>query len=423
MQPDVPIGQFKLIFRRAFDKFFDALTGNPYLGDFLKNADLQRLKEQQQLNFLDAVQEGGERFFAHYRGLAAMHYDNGLPYVEYRASFSLLQTLLLEESNALGCGRAMREAIYAYIRSAKNASAAGYLERMLQKDEKTLNRQLSQQLDIPVVKEHLYWVLHIIEDIRTLNGFPDIAFDHRQCEFGRWFAGDDAQKYISDPSVRETIETTHRDIHLTTQNIYRSIQQQDYHKIFIDYIILVRQSMYLYSELNLNVTQQELIEKGTKDVLTGLLNRRNLEQVLESEIHLHALTERTFCVVMFDLDHFKSVNDTFGHQAGDAVLVTFSGLLRQMTRTTDALFRYGGEEFFAILPGTTPGDACKLAEKIRTAFAAHRFEGRLAELRSSVSIGITHYAPELQDDSAQLILRADLKLYRAKQLGRNRTEC
>ena len=423
VQMDVPADRFERLFRRAFDKCFDVLTHNPYLWDFLKNADLDRLKKMQLQNFLDAIREEGKCFFEHYKRLGMMHHDNGLPYVEYRASFSLLQGLLIEEANAFDSSRAMRDTISTYIKYAKNASAAGYLERMLQKDQNTLDRQLSQQLDIPAVKDHLHWILHVIDDIRTLNVHPDIEFDHRHCKFGRWLAGEDAERYIGDRTLRETIESTHRDIHLTTRNIYRSIEQEEYHKIFIDYIILVRQSMYLYSELNLNVTQQELIDKGTKDALTGLLNRRSLEKVLESEIHLHALTEGHFSVAMFDIDHFKDINDTYGHQAGDAVLTDFALLLREMTRKSDKLFRYGGEEFFIVLPGMQPDEAYHLAENIRRAFASHRFKGPIAGLQSSVSIGVASYAPELRETPGQLILRADRNLYRAKRRGRNRTEC
>jgi diguanylate cyclase (GGDEF)-like protein len=422
VQTTASIPRFERILSSAFDKFYDVLTKNPYLGDFLKDADLVRLKQLQRQNFIDAVSDDEEAFFARYKRLGVKHHDDGLPYVEYRQSFSFLQTLLIEEANTLGNDRALRNAVYGYIEHAKNASAAGYLERMLEKDTNTLDRQLHQHIDIRAVKDHLHWILHVIEDIRTLNATPSIEFDCRKCDFGRWIVGEEARRYFPDDALRTTIEATHRDIHLTTHNIYRSILQKDYHKIFIDYIILVRQSMYLYSELNLNVTQQELIEESSKDTLTGLLNRRYLEDIIASEIHLHTLTSDTFCVAMFDLDHFKKINDTFGHQTGDTVIRAFADLLRRQTRKTDKLFRYGGEEFLAVLPGTSLTEAVRLIDKMRVAFENSCINGIDQTVPKSVSCGIAQYSPADKSDFRHLIAEADRKLYRAKQLGRNRTE-
>jgi len=414
----VPITRFETLLSGVFDKFYDVLTQNPYLGDFLKNANLARLKQLQRQNFIDAVSDDDEAFFARYKRLGIKHHDDGLPYVEYRKSFSFLQTLLLDEAD----DPALRDTVYSYIDCAKNASAAGYLERMLEKDTNTLDRQLHQHIDIRAVKDHLHWILHVIDDIRALNAAPSIEFDCRKCDFGRWIVSDEARRYFPDDALRATIEATHRDIHLTTHNIYRSILQKDYHKIFIDYIILVRLSMYLYSELNLYVTQQELIDEGSKDTLTGLLNRRYLDDVIASEIHLHKLTDDDFCVAMFDLDHFKKINDSYGHQSGDLVLKSFAQLLKHQTRKTDKLFRYGGEEFLAVLPGTSIDEARKLVEKLRLAFGKCRIGGIDPTVPLSVSCGISEYTPGDKCDCYYLISEADRKLYRAKQLGRNRTE-
>ena len=412
--------RFEALLRRAFDRFYEALIHNPYLGDFLKEADLGRLKQQQLLNFLDSLSDDDAAFFERYRRLGSLHHDLGLPYVEYREAFLNLQAFLIEE----GCddeSRQMREATYGYIQQALNGSAAGYLEKLLQKDEITLHRQIDRQIDMAAVKDHLYWIVRVISDIRGLSETPAVELDPQQCKFGQWLQSAEAEQYIENMATRLVIEQTHRDVHFTTRNLYRSIRRRDYHKILIDYIILVRQSMYLYSELNANVTQQDLIEKVARDSLTGLLNRRWLDEIFESEIRLHTLTNDTFSIAMFDLDYFKAVNDTFGYQAGDKVLEQFAIVLRANTRKTDKLFRYGGEEFLAIFPGTVAQEAFILAEAIRKAFEAIRMEAIAEHLQLSVSIGIAEFSEEHRCDHRQLINIADQKLYDAKQGGRNRT--
>lgn len=418
---DIPVTVFSSLLRKAFDRFYAELIASPYLSDFLKDADLEHLKAAQLANFLESVQDDESIFFLRYKHLGYLHFEQGLPYVEYHDAFNLLHKFLIEAEEELSDAHCVHDAIDIYIQRAKNASAAGYLEPTLENDCKTLRRQIAQQIDIKAVKEHLQWILEVIDDIRRMNTHPEIEFDYHECKCGRWLYSEEAEKYIDDPQVRMEILQTHHEIHQITRNIYRSIARRDYHKIFIDYIILVRQSMYLYSELNINVTQQSLIEDVSKDALTGLMNRRYLNEVLKSEVHLYSLNAATFSVVMFDLDRFKTINDTCGHQAGDAVIVAFADVLKQHVRKTDNLFRYGGEEFLAVLPGTTAEEAGRVSEKVRTDFGAREWEGCLKAMTVTVSSGVSEYSERLKENPRRVIFEADMNLYRAKQLGRNRT--
>jgi len=421
---NISVSVFELILVRVFDRFFTELTADPYHADFLKEADFKRLKEAQRINFIESVGDDKDAFFLRYKSLGRFHFEKGLSYVEYYDAFNMLRRLLTEEAEESGGiedARTVREAIETYIKSAINASAAGYLDETLENDRITLLRQISQQFDIVAIKEHLQWVLDVIDDIRQMNARPSVKFDEERCNCGRWLNSSEFEKFFEDPLVRQEIMQKHHDIHMVTRNIYRSIEREDYHKIFIDYINMVRQSMYLYQELNFNVTQQSLIEDVSKDALTGLLNRRYLNEVLKSEVHLHALSGGAFTVVMFDLDYFKTVNDTCGHQAGDDVIVTFAGLLTRHLRKTDNIFRYGGEEFLVILPGTTAEEAFTLCEKIRSDFAKLTWSGCLEKMPITVSIGISQYTDALKDNPRRVIFDADKNLYRAKALGRNQT--
>jgi len=421
---NISVSVFELILVRVFDRFFTELTADPYHADYLKEADLKRLKEVQRINFIESVGDDKEAFFLRYKSLGRFHFERGLPYVEYYDAFNMLRRLLTEEAEESGGienAKTVREAIETYIKNAINAGAAGYLDETLENDRITLLRQISQQFDIVAIKEHLMWDLDVIDDIRQMNARPSVRFDEKRCKCGRWLNSSEFEKFFEDPLVRQEIMQKHHDIHLVTRNIYRSIERGDYHKIFIDYINMVRQSMYLYQELNFNVTQQSLIEDVSKDALTGLLNRRYLNEVLKSEVHLHALSGGAFTVAMFDLDHFKTVNDTCGHQAGDDVIVTFAGLLKRHLRKTDNIFRYGGEEFLVILPGTKADEAFTLCEEIRSEFEKLTWSGCLEKMPISVSIGISQYTDALKENPRRVIFDADKNLYRAKALGRNQT--
>lgn len=161
---------------------------------------------------------------------------------------------------------------------------------------------------------------------------------------------------------------------------------------------------------------------STRDSLTGLFNRRYMQEALSLE-ERRVERESTECsVIMFDLDHFKAVNDTHGHDVGDAALRLFADVVSMTTRATDVACRYGGEEFLVILPGTNAGDAYDLAERIRKQFALvsdSNMDSRLRGLRASGGVACvpTHAA-----SMPELLIAADGAMYAAKTAGRDRVE-
>lgn len=152
------------------------------------------------------------------------------------------------------------------------------------------------------------------------------------------------------------------------------------------------------------------------DPLTGVLNRRSLEQAMRSLID----TGERFAVLFSDIDHFKSVNDNFGHEAGDQVLIAFADMLQQGIRPGDCVGRYGGEEFVILVAGAGPESARLVAERHRAAI--ERLDVRAAgPERITMSIGVAIYEPDLGNESPEeLLRRADAALYEAKRSGRNR---
>ncbi len=157
------------------------------------------------------------------------------------------------------------------------------------------------------------------------------------------------------------------------------------------------------------------------DALTGVLNRRELLERLDREWIKATRHRAPLSLLMIDIDFFKRINDTYGHQAGDAVLVNVARVLKTVCRECDDVGRYGGEEFCVVLAGTTLVEAAKLAERLNAEVAGIVIEHEGNSLAVTMSIGVAQNAPGMTE-SGELIKVADCALYRAKNLGRNRVE-
>lgn len=155
------------------------------------------------------------------------------------------------------------------------------------------------------------------------------------------------------------------------------------------------------------------------DPLTNLLNRRALQEVINREYAYAARSAKPFSMLLFDLDRFKMLNDNYGHDVGDKILLGISEVATQTLRTSDWLSRWGGEEFLAILPDTDEIGALKIAERLREEIEKFSFQLNTQKIKTSASIGVSSY-PRDGDTPEFLIKAADAALYEAKKSGRNR---
>ena len=167
--------------------------------------------------------------------------------------------------------------------------------------------------------------------------------------------------------------------------------------------------------ISVNKKNNTLYQLSITDKLTGLNNRMKLDRVLMDEVERARRYSSVFSVILMDIDHFKKINDTFGHQLGDETLVRFADLIRENIRTTDIAGRWGGEEFLVICPETDLESARNLAEKLRVKIENYNFPG---VSKQTASFGVNQFSPE--NEISQLIGLADDALYRAKETGRNR---
>jgi diguanylate cyclase (GGDEF)-like protein len=174
----------------------------------------------------------------------------------------------------------------------------------------------------------------------------------------------------------------------------------------------------LYGIIMSDITEQETYKKeleilAVKDSLTNIGNRRFFHKKLDEQILLTQRYNHPFSLVIFDIDFFKKVNDNYGHDMGDKVLVEYTKFISSMLRDTDIFCRIGGEEFIVILPNTTKDKAYLLAQKLRESIEKHQ-----AVLPITMSFGVAGY--EKGDDDTSIYKRVDLALYKAKETGRNK---
>jgi diguanylate cyclase (GGDEF)-like protein len=166
--------------------------------------------------------------------------------------------------------------------------------------------------------------------------------------------------------------------------------------------------------------QRSLYDRATRDGLTGLYNKKFFIDALQPAVAASVRHATALSLVMLDIDHFKRINDTFGHPAGDRVLREVSDALTRMVRTEDLLARYGGEEFALLLRDTDQEQAERCAERCRREVEAQLLDPSALRIRVTLSAGVACLPDRELDDAEALTAAADRELYEAKRLGRNR---
>ncbi len=174
----------------------------------------------------------------------------------------------------------------------------------------------------------------------------------------------------------------------------------------------------LYMEMYIDKYVGDIIRElkflADVDSLTGVFNRRKIEEILAFEINRAKRYKKPLSVLFIDIDNFKQINDTYGHQKGDKVLRMVANLIRRELRSTDCIGRFGGEEFLVVLPETRPVEAARVAERIRGKVEESNLEG----VKVTISVGVTGYREG--EDYIDVFERVDRAMYRAKLEGKNR---
>ncbi len=190
--------------------------------------------------------------------------------------------------------------------------------------------------------------------------------------------------------------------------------------IMMTFSLVLMINMRLFIDVQQYAEEKELMVKELRrlantDGLTGIYNRAKIEQILTIEVLRSRRYKHPLSIILADIDHFKTVNDTYGHNVGDVVLTGIAGLMKEHVREVDTVGRWGGEEFLIVCPDTLADGAIKLAEKLRKKIEKHHFKGIGVK---TLSMGVAQLGKDDWDED--MIKRADKNLYKAKRAGRNK---
>jgi len=200
-------------------------------------------------------------------------------------------------------------------------------------------------------------------------------------------------------------------------DLYRKLSELN---LSLENKVRERTSELVRANERLSTLNKELEEISIKDGLTKVFNRQHCMERIKQEVKRANRYGTPVSLLMFDIDDFKLINDTWGHQAGDAVLVSFAGLIQDGLRETDLFARYGGEEFCLIAMAMDLAEAELFAGRMRQKVEAAEFSHQGTCLKVTVSIGVSAWMPEIKENFDELLRRADEALYLAKEQGRNR---
>lgn len=266
---------------------------------------------------------------------------------------------------------------------------------------------------------HRRWLRNLHSGLLCGGDFGPEVVDpaaHRHCRFGQWYYGNDLT-LLQDHPEYQALEAQHRLMHdcardVVGQHLDGTTIPAALYRQFVD-----RQEQFSRSLLGLRDHLREYL--FSFDTLTGVMTREPFLAQLDAQMERSRRTGEPAVVVMLDVDHFKGINDTFGHPVGDRVLGELGQFLARSVRRYDLLCRYGGEEFLMCLPGVSVEEALPIMNRLREELAALEIpiDGE-AGIQVTASLGLAPLRPD--QDRKQAIANADRALYAAKAAGRNR---
>ena len=249
-------------------------------------------------------------------------------------------------------------------------------------------------------------LVHFFEEMNRLN--------NEQVNAIRALAKENAIQAAAGPAQNAAYEDM---AHLNNElaNMQRQMAQRNSELMRLNSELMIARALLERKQSELEQANTKLTELATLDGLTGVNNRRSFDGRLDSEVRRAKRYALPLSLLMCDVDHFKSLNDTFGHPEGDAVLRTIGGLLKASARTTDFVARYGGEEFAVILVETDHDHALTVGERYRQAIEVFPWLQRPI----TISVGLASFSEGI-DDGPAFVKQADVAMYRSKERGRNR---
>lgn len=294
-----------------------------------------------------------------------------------------------------------------------------YEMRRIQQAFSLLSTRLPQNL-VQAYANHQQWKFLALSLAlgNPLNEQQDLAPISR-CHLTHWLSNGGSD--IIDDRDLEAFHQAHRRVHELADIIReQALKQQP--ELIVGYLNDIESASDVVGSTLLECINRAISDLATHDSLTRQRNRTTLEALFQEKLAQARQSGRHMAIVLFDIDHFKSINDRYGHLAGDHILIEIARLLKQHIRIDDAVFRWGGEEFLVLglSEPDTPHSMVSMAERIRTIIAATRFSTGEQTLALTVSAGVVEVPPRTDLPIHEIFAEADRLLYQAKQEGRNR---
>ncbi len=361
-----------------------------------------------------------------HKEILQLHINLHTPYVVFINEINNLKNIII--NLFMAHSEFKITAIYKLYEEIENNIAKSYLDLYIIHLNSACNVRLSNLGDmveknvIEYYVAHVKWLLRLSksvhqEDIKT---FP--LTNPTLCDFGKWLHSD-ASNIIKNSSKLKYLVQIHNQLHLICEKIKNIITNDlKEYNILLTYLERCELiSLSIGTELAL-IDNTIVNQKSAKDTLTGALSRQVLQQIFRNQYDISLATNSHLIVAMCDLDYFKKINDTYGHIAGDKMLLEFVNIVRKELRASDLIIRYGGEEFLLILPAVDYDLGKTVLNSVCKAFESFILEFENNQIKTTVSIGMVEIEAKQQYSESFLeeyISIADKRLYQAKHNGKN----
>ncbi len=406
--------------------FYERLLASDYLKIFFTDeVNIDALIEKQKQRFLYSLTLEPEALEENYIELGRYHQEIGIPFEIFSVGIELLEELLVAQP--LHVDADMKRSIRHFCHKILIYTAKGYMLRAVEDFSEELILLIEGDFsyhsdhETMLLRAHLLWMFKLILAIRSHDPSKAPEPDPTKCTVGTHLHNDIIPNYMESYKEAKYLVKLHNNIHRFGTLIFYFLENEKYDKALHFITRLFEESLSITHLLEIKMQKIKLVG-FSKDPLTDAYTRKSMEEMLDHEFDVANLAKKPLCVIMADLDKFKSVNDTYGHQMGDHVLKVFGKVLEECVRESDFVFRYGGEEFLILLTGTRKESAVAIAERIRSELEKLSISHDGDTIKVTVSQGISYFDPVLENHCTkdELISRADQKLYEAKASGRNR---
>jgi diguanylate cyclase (GGDEF)-like protein len=416
---------------KIFQAFYDELLSNEsFSGYFDSDAQIKALLEKQKQSFLDSILEDEESFEKRFLFLGEIHFVKGIPYEVFLSGSKILNKQFVNQVIREKLPSDIILEINEYFENSMEIMAKGYLRALVKSDREDIERiinavsktRLGQERDL--LLRHYTWIrelFHAIE-VEDKSKVPPLNLEDMPINSIISEKVKESSHYLSQLDSRD-MKTIYKRIYNNVKNMFYFIDRKVYTEALSLFVSLLEIYKFTLMFSNMIATfmtlkAQEIAELKTKlseeDALTGVLNRRKFDEIIVYSVEESKNTREPLSIIIADIDHFKKINDTHGHNAGDIVLKEFAQLLKRLIRKHDLVIRYGGEEFVIVCFETDIEGVRGLANKIQRILKESYFD-------IVGSITASYGVAELKSDEEweEFFKRADKNLYAAKEGGRD----